>query len=138
MISEAFTALGKNDAGPLVFCKSLNISECDEIDEQLSSEGINQSSAHSNSPTTSSKGCPSRTGPRKTVLSTFRAHLKLSSLFTGITVNAYNPSSQKVRSFVRVPVSDAVLTFDVVGSKGENMVHDVLPIPKSVLNLPER
>lgn len=55
----------------------------------------------------------------------------------GVSVTVYNPASQKVHSYVRVPVS-AFKDYSVVDSNGKNIPFDCLPIPEGVKKLAER
>lgn len=52
-------------------------------------------------------------------------------------MTAYNPASQKVKTYVRLPVM-ASEEFSVKGQDGKELPYDVLPVPDGVKNLAER
>lgn len=93
--AKAVAGLAGSTPQQLIFCRGLNISQCDELDPLISSDGV--------------------------------------------YVVAYNPSSQTVRSYVRVPVAlEDAKEFVVVDRDGANVVFDVIAISAGVLKLAER
>ena len=51
-------------------------------------------------------------------------------------VTIYNPSSQPINTFIRVPVTGSL--YSVIDFSGQKLVTQILPIPKAVLNIPGR